>query len=85
MSDMSEKLLEFEQNKRNNLIFYGIPNDNSETHSILNQKVRLEKCNHSTNSLFLDSRNTQNQFANQNGHQIFKGNPKAPTIPCLFV
>ena len=52
MSDMSEKLLEFEQNKRNNLIFYGIPNDNSETHSILNQKVRLEKCNHSTNSFY---------------------------------
>ena len=52
ISDMSEKLLEFEQNKRNNLIFYGIPNDNSETHSILNQKVRLDKINHQTNTLF---------------------------------
>ena len=39
ISDISEKLLEFEQNKRNNLIFYGIPNDSSETHSTLNHKV----------------------------------------------
>ena len=39
ISDISEKLLEFEQNKRNNLIFYGIPNDSKETHSLLNQKV----------------------------------------------
>ena len=39
ISDISDKVLEFEENKRNNLIFYGIPNDIHETHSTLNQKI----------------------------------------------
>ena len=43
ISELSEKLLEFEQNKRNNLIFYGIPNDSTETHTTLNQKVLCKR------------------------------------------
>ena len=31
VTQMNEKMYDFEQNKRNNLIFYGVPNDSSET------------------------------------------------------
>ena len=35
VNDMNEKMYDFEQNKRNNLIFYGIGNDPDETsHSL---------------------------------------------------
>ena len=43
ISELSEKLLEFEQIKMNNLIFYGIPNDSTETHTTLNQKVLCKR------------------------------------------
>ena len=31
VSQMNEKMYDFEQNKRNNLIFYGVPTDLTET------------------------------------------------------
>ena len=40
LRDITEKLEEMENNKRNNLIFYGIPNDPYESHASLHQKVR---------------------------------------------
>ena len=42
VSEVSEKILDFEKNKRNNLIIYGIPNDSKETPSSLDMKVRSE-------------------------------------------
>ena len=39
VNEVSTRLFDFEQNKRNNLIFYGIPNCPDETPSILNKKV----------------------------------------------
>ena len=39
VEDINEKMYDFEANKRNNLIFYGIPNEARETHSMLRQKV----------------------------------------------
>ena len=39
VSEVSEKIMDFEKNKRNNLIFYGIPDDPKETPSILDAKV----------------------------------------------
>jgi hypothetical protein len=40
VSEVSEKIMDFEKNKRNNLIFYGIPEDPMETPSSLDGKVR---------------------------------------------
>ena len=40
VSEVSEKILDFEKNKRNNLIIYGIPNDPRETPSTLDDKVK---------------------------------------------
>ena len=42
VSEVSEKILDFEKNKRNNIILYGIPNDPKETPSTLDMKVRSE-------------------------------------------
>ena len=39
LKDIAEKLEEMENNKRNNLIFYGILNDPYESHASLHQKV----------------------------------------------
>ena len=39
VEEINEKMYDFEANKRNNLIFYGIPNESKETHSRLHQKV----------------------------------------------
>jgi phage shock protein A len=39
VDDVNEKMYEFEQNKRNNLLFYGIPNDTRETPEALLQKI----------------------------------------------
>ena len=39
LRDIKDKLEEMENNKRNNLIFYGIPNDPYESHGSLHQKV----------------------------------------------
>ena len=39
VDDVHEKMYEFEQNKRNNLLFYGIPNDLKETPDSLLQIV----------------------------------------------
>ena len=36
---MHEKMYDFEQNKRNNLIFYGIQNDENETNQTLANKI----------------------------------------------
>ena len=44
VNELSEKLYEFEQSKRNNLIFYGVPSEQRETPSILLQKVGLKIC-----------------------------------------
>lgn len=38
--DLQVKIEEMENNKRNNLIIYGLANDPYETHSSLHQKVR---------------------------------------------
>ena len=40
LQDLQVKLEEMENNKRNNLIIYGLANDPYETHSTLHQKVR---------------------------------------------
>ena len=40
IDDINEKLYEFETNKKNNLIFYGIPGEQRETPSQLLSKVR---------------------------------------------
>ena len=47
LEEIKIKMEEMENNKRNNLIVYGIPNDIRETHSSLHQKV----CLHLTLSL----------------------------------
>ena len=39
VDDVNEKMYEFEQNKRNNLLFYGIPNDTRETPGTLLEKI----------------------------------------------
>ena len=39
VDEINEKMYDFEANKRNNLIFYGIPNESRESHSALHQKV----------------------------------------------
>ena len=39
VDDISEKMYEFEQNKKNNLLFYGIGSDNRETPDSLVQKI----------------------------------------------
>lgn len=39
LEDLKNKIGEIEENKRNNLIIYGLPNDPHETHSALHQKV----------------------------------------------
>ena len=39
LREIAEKLEEMENNKRNNLIFYGIPNDPYESHAGLHKKV----------------------------------------------
>ena len=39
VDDISEKMYEFEQNKKNNLLFYGIGSDNRETPDSLIQKI----------------------------------------------
>ena len=40
LEDIRAKMEEMENNKRNNLIVYGITNDPRESHSSLHQKVR---------------------------------------------
>ena len=39
VDEMNEKLYEFETNKKNNLIFYGIPGETRETPPVLMTKV----------------------------------------------
>ena len=39
VTEVSDKIMDFEKNKRNNLIFCGIPNDAKETPSMLDNKV----------------------------------------------
>ena len=39
VTEVSNKILDFEKNKRNNLIFYGVPDDAKETPSTLDAKV----------------------------------------------
>ena len=46
VSQMNEKMYDFEQNKRNNLIFYGVPielDENSESLAMTIQKIIKEK------------------------------------------
>ena len=40
LNEVNEKLHEFEQNKRNNLIFYGLNNDVKETPELLMSKIQ---------------------------------------------
>ena len=40
LCELNEKIHEFEQNKRNNLIFYGLNNDSKETPELLLSKVQ---------------------------------------------
>ena len=49
VDEMNEKLYEFETNKKNNLIFYGIPGEVRETPPVLMTKVRLNTLNESNN------------------------------------
>ena len=41
VNEVSEKIMDFEKNKRNNLIMFGIPNDSHESPSSLDIKVEL--------------------------------------------
>ena len=41
VNEVSEKIMDFEKNKRNNLIIFGIPNDPHETPSSLDIKVKI--------------------------------------------
>ena len=41
VDDISEKMYDFEQNKKNNLLFYGISNDTRETPDSLVGKITL--------------------------------------------
>ena len=41
VDDISEKMYEFEVNKKNNLLFYGVGSDNRETPDSLIQKVMM--------------------------------------------
>ena len=41
VNEVSEKIMDFEKNKRNNLIMFGIPNDSHETPSSLDMKVEI--------------------------------------------
>ena len=41
VDDITEKMYEFEQNKKNNLLFYGIGSDNRETPDVLIQKILI--------------------------------------------
>ena len=43
VTEVSDKIMDFEKNKRNNLIFCGIPNDGHESPSSLDNKVRKDK------------------------------------------
>ena len=49
VDEMNEKLYEFETNKKNNLIFYGIPGEVRETPPVLMTKVRLNTLKESNN------------------------------------
>ena len=49
VDEMNEKLYEFETNKKNNLIFYGIPGEVRETPPVLMTKVRLNTFTESDN------------------------------------
>ena len=40
VEEINEKMYDFEANKRNNLIFYGIPNEIKETQPVLLQKIK---------------------------------------------
>ena len=39
VEEINEKMYDFEANKRNNLIFYGLPNESREVQSALQQKI----------------------------------------------
>ena len=39
VEEINEKMYDFEANKRNNLIFYGLPNENREVQTALQQKI----------------------------------------------
>lgn len=39
LEDVQEKMYDFEQNKKNNLIFYGVPGDNRESKDDLKHKI----------------------------------------------
>ena len=39
VEEINEKMYDFEANKRNNLIFYGLPNESREVQSALLQKI----------------------------------------------
>ena len=45
VNEVSEKIMDFEKNKRNNLILWGIPDDPQETPSTLDAKVSKIICN----------------------------------------
>ena len=49
VDEMNEKLYEFETNKKNNLIFYGIPGEVRETPPVLMTKVRVNNLKESNN------------------------------------
>ena len=49
VDEMNEKLYEFETNKKNNLIFYGIPGEVRETPPVLMTKVGLNTFKESNN------------------------------------
>ena len=39
VEEVNEKMYDFEANKRNNLIFYGLPNESREVQTALQQKI----------------------------------------------
>ena len=52
VNEVSEKIMDFEKNKRNNLIMFGIPNDSHESPSSLDIKVVIKCVYNKFNQLF---------------------------------
>ena len=73
VDDINEKMYDFEANKRNNLIFYGIPNEARETHSMLQQKVPTPIFTHKLSKFDSDKSDNQNVTRATEGNPCIKG------------
>ena len=78
LDEINEKLYEFEINKKNNLIFYGIPGESRETPSVLIMKVdRTVIIDRQTFNNFLDKLHDEADALPQEGHCHHESRPDA--------